>query len=92
MDQVGKEHVHALVPLFERGFSFYYPSYTQEFRFVDWFTSIKAKPLESGASSHTASRGCLAEIDGRIIINTLFEAERKVLEILLNSWSEQISK
>jgi len=98
MDGVSDELVHSRLPLFEKDFCYYYPAFKQEFRFVDWFVSMKTKPLDCGASNHTASRECLAEADGRIVnvlsgkINTLFEAERMVLGALLRSWSANHAK
>lgn len=98
MSCVDEEEVQKRVPKFERGFLLFYPAFKHEFKLVDWFTSIKTKPLDSGASNHTASRECLAEEDGRVIsvlsgkINTLFEAERKVLQILLRSWSKAMNR
>lgn len=93
MQSVDEAIVNARVPLFEKGIKHFYPSFNQEYKLDDWFVSMKTKPLDSGAANHAASRECLAERDGRTInvlsgkINTLFEAERKVLEILLRSWS-----
>ena len=95
MESIKRADVESKVPHFENGFKHFYPSFKSEFKFVDWFVSMKTKPLDQGAANHTASRECLAEIDGRIVsilsgkINTLFEAERHVLETLLQSWSEQ---
>lgn len=93
MQRVDEATVKSRVPLFEKGIKHFYPSFNQEYKLDDWFVSMKTKPLDSGAANHAASRECLAERDGRTInvlsgkINTLFEAERKVLEILLRSWS-----
>ena len=93
MRSVHEDTVQARVPLFEKGIKQFYPSFHQEYKLNDWFLSMKTKPLDSGAANHAASRECLAERDGRSInvlsgkINTLFEAERKVLEILLRTWS-----
>ena len=93
LNGVNEEQVRTRVPLFENGIKMFYPSFDNEFKLNDWFVSVKTKPLDSGAANHAASRECLAEQDGRTInilsgkINTLFEAERKVLQILLRSWS-----
>lgn len=93
MQSVDEKQVRARVPLFEKGIKMFYPSFDHEFELDDWFISMKTKPLDSGAANHAASRECLAERSGQIInilsgkINTLFEAERKVLEILLRTWS-----
>lgn len=97
LDEMNDELVRSRVPLFENAFSFYYPSFQNEYKFVEWFASIKTKPVDSGAVNHAASRECVAEVDGRVVnvlsgkINTLFEAERKVLSILLNSWSQRFA-
>lgn len=94
MCSVREDTVKARVPLFERGIKQFYPSFHQEYKLNDWFVSMKTKPLDIGAANHAASRECVAENDGRTInvlsgkINTLFEAERKVLHILLQTWSE----
>lgn len=96
MKEVTEETVRQKIPLFEEGISKFYPSFKTEFEFIDWFVSMKTKPLDRSAANHTASRECIAERVGNTIrilsgkINTLFEAERAVLSELLREWSSQI--
>ncbi|MDA9766556.1 hypothetical protein N9D08_00870 [bacterium] len=98
INSVSDDMVNEKVPYFESGIKQFYPSFTSEYKFVDWFVSMKTKPLDEGAANHTASRECLAEQSGRVIsvlsgkINTLFEAERKILGVLLQAWSDKLRR